>query len=183
MGGSGFSSQLSLLRGNLLGAGFAHLFLSGERLGAGLLCSGGNLAGLLRNLALLIVEPGFEFLVGLLLGEGALLDAVQEVVMVHHTLVLEDGTGGVRHLSTDLQPVEGAVVHHVDGGRVGVGVVGADLLDETTVPLGAGIGGDDVVKGLALLTVTLEAEACGHLKNVLKGSETLLLILKNGPRR
>ena len=103
--------------------------------------------------------------------------------MVHHTLVLEDGSGGVRHLSTDLQPVEGAVVNHVDGGRVGVGVVGADLLDETTVPLGAGIGGDDVVKGLALLTVTLEAEACGHLKNVLKGSETLLLILKNGPRR
>jgi hypothetical protein len=31
--------------------------------------------------------------------------------------------------------------------------------------------------------VALEAEACGHVKNVLKGSETRLLILKIGPRR
>ena len=74
-------------------------------------------------------------------------------------------------------------MHHVDGGRVGVGVVGANLLDEAAVALGASIGGDNVVKGLAFLTVTLEAEACGHVKNVLKGSETRLLILKNGPRR
>ena len=74
-------------------------------------------------------------------------------------------------------------MNDVNRGGVGVGIVGPYFLDKPAVALGAGIGGDDVVKGLALFTVTLEAEACCHLKNVLEGSETLLLILENGARR
>ena len=67
-------------------------------------------------------------------------------------------------------------MHDVYGRWIRVRVVGADLFDETAIALGAGVGGYDVVEGLAFLTVTLESEACCHLKNVLKGSETPLLI-------
>jgi hypothetical protein len=81
------------------------------------------------------------------------------------------------HFSTNLQPVEGAIVHDVNRGGVGVGVVCTDFFDESTIALSAGIGGYNVEEGLAFLTVTLEAEACCHLKNVLEGSETPLLIL------
>ena len=55
----------------------------------------------------------------------------------------------------------------VNRGGVRVGVVGADLFDEAAVSFGASIGCYNVIKGLAFLTVTLEAESCCHLKNVL----------------
>ena len=183
MSGSGFSSEIGLLGSDLLGTGLVHFLLRGEGLSAGLISGSGNLTGLLVHFALLVVEPCLKLVVGLLLGEGALFNAVEEVVVVHHAFVFEDGACSMRHLGTDLQPVQGAIVDHVNGGGVGVGIVGADFLDETTVALGAGIGGDNVVEGLSFLTVALETEACGHVKNVLKGSETQLLILKIGPRR
>ena len=66
--------------------------------------------------------------------------------------------------------MQGAVVHHFDGGRVGVGVVSAEFLDETTIALGAGVSSYEVVEGFAFLTVTLESEAYSHGKNFLKGS-------------
>ena len=53
-------------------------------------------------------------------------------------------------------------MHNFDGGRVGVGVVGTELFDETTVALGAGISSYEVVEGFAFLTVTLESEAYSH---------------------
>ena len=177
MGSCRFSSQFGLLSSNLLGAGIVDLLFVGEGLNAGFFSSSRKFAGLLGHLALFVAQPLFELGLGLLFGKGAFFDAVQEVVVVDHTLVLEDRTGRVAHLCTDLQPIEGAVVHDVNRCRVRVGIVGTDFLDKPTVALGAGIGCYNVVEGLAFLTVTLEAEACCHLKNVLEGSETPLLIL------
>ena len=71
--------------------------------------------------------------------------------------------------------MQGTVVHDFDGGRVGVGVVDAELLNEAAIALGAGVGSDEVVEGFSFLTVTLESEAYSHGKNVLEGSETQLL--------
>ena len=166
-----------MLSGDRLGAGFVDFLFLGQHLGARFVSSSGKLVGLLGHFALLVAQPLLEFLLGLLLGHGTLLDTIQKVVVVHNTLVLEDGPGRIAHFCTDLQPIQGTVVHHIDCSGVGVGIVCADFLDETAVALCAGISGDNVVEGLAFLTVTLESEAGCHVKNVLKGSETLLLIL------
>ena len=69
-----------------------------------------------------------------------------------------------------MQPVQSTVVYHFDDGRVGVGVVSTEFLDETTVALGAGVSSYEVVEGFSFLTVTLESEAYSHGKNILKGS-------------
>ena len=172
-----------MLSGDFLGTGLIDGLLSSQHLIAGFLSGGSHFAGLLVHLAFLLVQPSLKFLVGFLFSEGAFFHSIEKVIVVHDPLELEDGAGRVAHLGTDLQPVEGAVVHHVDGGRVGVGVVRADFLDEAAVALGAGVGSDNVVEGLAFLAVALEAEACGHVKNVLEGSETQLLMLKNGRQR
>ena len=55
-------------------------------------------------------------------------------------------------------------MQNFNGGRVGVGIVGAELFDKTTVALGASISSYEVVEGFALLTVTLESEAYSHGK-------------------
>ena len=127
------------------------------------------------NLGLLVVVPRVETLLRFGLGQCTLAHTVEEVVVVDGTGVLQNGTSGVRGFSTDLQPVQCTVVHDFDGGRVGVGVVGAELFDETTVALGAGISSYEVVEGFSFLTVTLESEAYSHGRNFLEGSETLLL--------
>ena len=114
------------------------------------------------DLGLLVVVPRIETLLRFSLGQCALADTVEEVVVVDGTGVLQNGTGGVRGFSTDLQPVQCTVVHDFDGGRVGVGVVGAELFDETTVALGAGVSSYEVVEGFSFLTVTLESEAYSH---------------------
>ena len=53
-------------------------------------------------------------------------------------------------------------MHDIDGGRVGVGVVGAELFDESAIAFGAGVSSYEVVEGFAFLTVTLESEAYSH---------------------
>ena len=171
-----FGSELGLLAGNALGTGRIHLLLVGELLGTRFFRSSGELGGLLGNLAFLVAQPLLEFLLGLFFREGTFLHTIEQVIVVHNPFVFEDGAGRITHFSTNLQPVKGAVMHHIDGGGVGIRIVGAELLDEAAIALGAGVCGDNVVEGLAFLTVTLESEACGHLKNVLKGSETQLLI-------
>ena len=114
------------------------------------------------DLGLLVVVPRVKTLLRFGLGHCALANTVEEVVVVNGTGVLQNGTSGVRGFSTDLQPVQCTVVHNFDGGRVGVGVVGAELFDETTVALGAGISSYEVVEGFSFLTVTLESEAYSH---------------------
>ena len=163
-----------------MGAGLIDRFLSSQ-----CLCLGGiricsHLAGALIDLAFLLLDPSFKLLGGLLFGQGPFFDTVQEVVVINHTLVLHDGARGVRHLCTHLKPVQRAVMHDVNGGGVGVGIVSSYFLNEAAVSLCAGIGGDNVVEGLSFLTVTLEAKSCCHVKNVLEGSETPLLILEMG---
>jgi len=90
--------------------------------------------------------------------------------VVDDSLVLHQSTGGVRHFSSHLQPVQRTVVVELDRGGIRIRVVRADFFDETTVAWSAGVCGYDVVKGLALLTVALKAEASCHVRNVLKGS-------------
>ena len=53
-------------------------------------------------------------------------------------------------------------MHNFDDGRVGVGIVGAELFDETAITLGAGVSSYEVVEGFSFLTVTLESEAYSH---------------------
>ncbi len=148
-----------------------------KSLGARFVSSGRKLVGCSGGFPFLFTQPLFELGLGLLLSEGSLLDTVQQVVVVDHAFVLHDGTSSMAHLSTDLKPIEGTVMHDVDRGGIGIGVVGADFLDKTTVAFCAGICSYNMEEGLPFLTVTLEAEACCHLKNVLEGSETPLLIL------
>ena len=67
---------------------------------------------------------------GLGLGKGTLRDATLEVLAEEDTLVGEDAAGGEGRLGADVQPLEGLVTVEDDGGRVGVRVVRAELLDE-----------------------------------------------------
>ena len=114
------------------------------------------------NLGLLFVVPRIETLLRFSFSEGAFANAVEKVIVVNGTGILQDCTSGVRGLSTNLQPVERAVVHDFDGGRIGVGVVSAEFFDETAITLGAGISSYEVVEGFSFLTVTLESEAYSH---------------------
>ena len=68
---------------------------------------------------------------GLGLGKGTLRDATLEVLAEEDTLVGEDAAGGEGRLGADVQPLEGLVTVEDDGGRVGVRVVRAELLDES----------------------------------------------------
>ena len=77
--------------------------------------------------------------------------------MVNGTTELQDGTGSIGGAGPSLQPMQCAVVVDLDRGRVGVGVVNAELFDVTAVSLGAGICSDEVVEGFSFLTVALES--------------------------
>ena len=67
---------------------------------------------------------------------------------------------------TDVEPLEGLVGVEDDGRRVGVRVVGAELLDETSVTRGTGIGHNNVEECEILLTVALESDFNSHCESV-----------------
>ena len=114
------------------------------------------------NLSLLFVVPRIETLLRFGFCKGAFANTVKKVVVVNGTGVLQNRTCGVRGFSTNLQPMECTVMHNFDDGRVGVGIVGAELFDETAITLGAGVSSYEVVEGFSFLTVTLESEAYSH---------------------
>ena len=110
--------------------------------------------------------PGSELGVGLGLGESTLGDTLGEVLAKEDTLIGEDAAGYERGLGTNVEPSEGFVSIEGDGGRVGVGVVGAQELDEFTVTRGTGIGHYNVEECEILLTVALESDFNSHCESV-----------------
>ena len=176
-GGSSLSSGL----GGSLGGGFLSLgLLGGDSLGASLvylsLCSLGSLclgnfvildAGLLVcDLLVAGFFPGGELGVGLSLGESTLGNTFCEVLAQENTLIGEDAAGRERGLGTYLEPSQGLVAIQNDGGRVGVGVVGAKLLDEFTVARCAGVGHNNVEECEILLSVALKSDFNSHCESV-----------------
>jgi hypothetical protein len=88
------------------------------------------------------------------------------VLAKQDTFVGEDAAGRQRRLGTDVEPLEGLVGVEDDGRRVGVRVVGAELLDETSVTRGTGIGHNNVEECEILLTVALESDFNSHCESV-----------------
>ncbi len=167
-GGSLFGDGLSSLLGGLRG-GSSLRSLLGQSLGASLvdlgLLSLGSLLGLDRSIldaahlsldfGVTLSLPVVPLLVSSLLGQGTLGDTAVEVVAKENALVGEDATSGEGRFGTHLQPSQGALSVENDRGRVGVGVVGADLLDVTTIARGARIRHYNVEECEILLTVAL----------------------------
>ena len=122
------------------------------------------------NLGVLVSHPLFEALLCFFFGECAFLHTVQEVVVVDDAFVLHQRANGIGHLRTDLQPVQRTVVLDFDGCRVGVGVVGADLFDESAITWSASVSCYYVVEWFAFFTVALESQSSCHERNVLEGS-------------
>ena len=75
--------------------------------------------------------------------------------------------GSESGLGTNLEPSKSLVTVQNDGGRIGVGVVGAKLLDEFTVARCAGIGHNNVEECEILLSVALKSDFNSHCESVL----------------
>ena len=134
------------------------------------IASAGQSVDLRLDLSTLFSHPLLKTLLRFFFGERAFLDSVQQVVVVDDAFVLHQSTYGVRHFRTDLQPVQRTVVVDFDGSGVGVGVVGADLFDESAITWSASVSCYYVVEWFAFFTVALESQSCCHERNVLEGS-------------
>ena len=134
----------------------------------------GLLGGILYEASLLCGDlsvplrlPSVPFGVGLLLCESALGDSAIEVLPKENSLVREDSAGYECRLSADIEPFESLLAIKDDGGRVGVRVVRAELLDETSVARRASVCHNNVEECEILLTVALKSDFNSHCESVL----------------
>ena len=179
--GSSLGGGFSLKGGLTLGGDGGSLGLVGLLLG--LETSLAGVAGVVLDIATLAVYLGFfglqplvELDIGLLLADGTLLDTDLEVTTEEDTLIAEDATDGVAGLSTILDPFDGAVEVEVDGGGVGQRIVGAKLLDKSSISRCTTIRNNDVVERLILFTMTLKSNSCWH--NCLFFKCLLIIVVK-----
>src|SRR5690606_1688642 len=78
-------------------------------------------------------------------------------------LGLEQPADRLRGQSADAQPVLDARAVDLELGRLGVGIVGAELLEEATIARVAGIGRHDAVKGVLLGAGASQPDLDGHV--------------------
>ena len=90
------------------------------------------------------------------------------MVSEENTLVREDSAGNESRFGTDLEPCKCPFVVEKDGCRVRVRVVGADLLDETSVAWCATVSHNNVEECEILLSVALESDFYSHCESVFK---------------
>ena len=105
----------------------------------------------------------FLFGIGCGFVESSFGNASEEVLLVHHTLVGEDGAAGVRGLCTLLEPFQGFVEIQVDGSRIRVRIVGTNLFDELAIAWRPAVCDNDMIKGVAFLTVARKSDFYRHL--------------------
>ena len=110
-----------------------YLSLGVEELAAGLIVSLLEILLLGLDLGVSLGFPCVPSLVGYFLGDSALCNTAVEMLPQENTLVGEDAAAGVRRLSACAEPVEGSLGVDLDGCGIGVGIVGSDLLDVTSV--------------------------------------------------
>ena len=79
-----------------------------------------------------------------------------------NSLVREDFLCREGRLGADIEPLEGFLSIKNDGGRVGVRVVGTELLDETSVARCALIRHNNVEECEILLSVALKSDFNSH---------------------
>ena len=81
---------------------------------------------------------------------------------VKHSPVGEHSANGVSGLRSFHDPVKRLIAIEVDGGRIGVGIIGAKFLDETTIARGTSIGHNNVELSGFLATPAGEADFNCH---------------------
>lgn len=146
---------------------FVGFFLRCEACLFGLLLFAGQLLRLGGYLGGLLAHPFFELGIGCGFVESSFGNASEEVLLVHHTLVGEDGAAGVRGLCTLLEPFQGFVEIQVDGSRIRVRIVGTNLFDELAIAWRPAVCDNDMIKGVAFLTVARKSDFTGICLNVL----------------
>ena len=107
------------------------------------------------NLGIAGGHPLGKTLIGHLLGDGSFGDSILQVFAHHHPFVGENGTAGVGGLGSVLEPLDGFIQLNVNGGRVGVGVVGTQTLNESPVSWSTCIRHHNMIKRTTLFTMTL----------------------------
>ena len=123
----------SLLLGNLLGNLLVDGLLSLQSGSSSVLLGFGiSLSNLLQTI-LLVSLPGIELLLSSSLVEGAFLHAALEVLHHVDTLATENVTNSVSRLCTNLDPIQCTLEIQVYCGRIGVRVIGTNLLSKLTI--------------------------------------------------
>ena len=169
-GGGSFGLSLRLSRSYLSA-------LLSQRLGLGLvyfgLCVEAGLDLSLRFLALsvlhllqgqlLLREPCLKLLFGFRLVKGALLNALQEVLLEAYPLAREDHACRVSGLCTYLQPIQSSIEIQIYCGRISVGVVRTDPLNKLSISWSPAVCDYDLIKGVALTAESLQSDLCCHV--------------------
>ncbi len=69
----------------------------------------------------------------------------------------EDATSRVGRLSTCVEPIKGALEIQIYCGRIGIGVVGTNLLNKLAISWRSTVSNDDLVEGVSLTTMALQS--------------------------
>ena len=152
-----------LLLGDGLRTLLVHLGLGGHAGFLGRTGVGGELVVLRGDAALFVAQPFVESGLGVRFREGSFGNASKQVLLVKHALVGEDGPTGVGGLCAFEQPIQSFFEVQIDRSRIRVGVVGSQLFDEFTITWRPAVGGDDMIEGVAFLTMTCQTNFNSHL--------------------
>ena len=158
--GRSFGGSLSFSFSELLSSYSSSLGLVGSLFGFQSSLSGVSLVlsqGLTDRAkgTILLRLPCFELSVSGLLVECALSDTTEEVLLQENAFVREDATSRVGRLSTSREPIQSALEVQIYCGRIGIGVVGTNLLNKLAISWRSTVSDDDLVEGISLATVAL----------------------------
>ena len=81
---------------------------------------------------------------------------------VHDADLLEEGSDGIRRLSTSLEPLENLFLIESDHRLLVVRIVETDLFDETIVTSLTVVDDDCTIDGVVTLAKTGETDNCRH---------------------
>ena len=156
----GFSSCLSLCFGELLSSYSSSLSLVGSLLSFE--CSLSSICLALSETftdspegTILLSLPSVELSISGSLIEGTLSYTTLEVLLQQYSFVREDATSGVRRLGTSREPIQCALEVQIYCGRIGIGVVGTNLLNKLAISWRSTVSDDDLIEGISLATVAL----------------------------
>ncbi len=155
-----FSSSLSLSFGKLLSSYSGSLSLVGSLLSFECSLSSSSLALSetftdVPEETILLSLPSVELSICRSLIEGTLSYTTEEVLLQQYSFVREDATSGVRRLGTSVEPIQSALEVQIYCGRIGIGVVGTNLLNKLAISWRSTVSDNDLVEGISLATVAL----------------------------
>ena len=122
----------------------------------------GHGSGLVLDLLALLFEPFVKAFINLFFSQCAFFDSFQKVLLQKNPFIGKNGSAGIRWLCTFLQPLQGGVEVQIDGRWIGVRIVLADLLDESSVPWRPAVCSYDGEDGAAFAAMALQSDAYWH---------------------